>query len=429
MGMAEALRDAAPERERRTLPKLQDIARKIRDWEAGKWGVSERYQLLYCRATGKTEEDLFGPYLKARKATTQTAGTQAAWEKDEDDVERRRLLAALATLGVATVSPVADALQTIRGSVENSLHRDISLQMDEWDEKVAEYGYAYLSTSLDVLIGDLAADLVDLQSLKLRLPSADPQRSRWYRVNAGLSWLMAKSLGNTGQTRDARAWWMTAQHAADASGDVDLGLWIAGERLIRGLYERRPAAILLRQAATVFERSGGRPCAGLASVHNVRAQLLAMEGRGNEAISELRNAEEVFAQLPSSVTQDIGSTMSYGEDRIRFTAAWVHAHLGQRGPLDDATDRALAVLGNADPRSTTQVKLLQAAGHVQAGDVMAGVNHAMEIYERCPAEHRTVIMGRLAGGVWEAVPVERRKDPAIAPYRELLSTPGRKAIM
>jgi rhodanese-related sulfurtransferase len=205
-------------------------------------------------------------------------------------------------------------------------------------------------------------------------------------------------------------------------------MWIAGERLIRGLYERRPAPILLRQAAAVFERSGGRPCAGLASVHNARAQLLAMEGRGDEAIAEVRNAEEVFAQLPSSVTQDIGSTLCYGEDRIRFTAAWVHAHLGQLGPLDDATDRAITVLGDADLRSATQVRLLQAAGYVRAGDIKGGVSHAMENYDRCPTEHRTVIMSRLAGEVWDAVPVERRKDPAITAYRELLSASGRKAI-
>jgi transcriptional regulator with XRE-family HTH domain len=58
--MAEALRQAAPERERRRLPKLADLRRMIRGWEAGEHLPSERYRLLYAAALNITEAALFG---------------------------------------------------------------------------------------------------------------------------------------------------------------------------------------------------------------------------------------------------------------------------------------------------------------------------------------------------------------------------------
>ncbi|WP_345432044.1 hypothetical protein [Actinoallomurus vinaceus] len=430
-GMAEALRDAAPERERRTLPKLQDIARKIRNWEADTWGVSERYRLLYCRATGKTEDDLFGPYRKARKKKIRATETGAARGEDEDDVERRQLLQALATLGVATVSPISEALNTIQTHVEKSLGRDISAQMDDWDEAVAEYGYSYLATAPDRLIGELAADLVSVQALKQRIPAGDTQRARWFRVTAGLSLLMAKTLANTGHGRPARTWWTTAQHAADSSGDTDLSMWIAGERLIRGLYERRPAPVLLRQAATAAESSNGRACAGLLHIQTMRAQLFAVVGRADDAVVELRRAEDTFASLPATDTNDIASDWCYGEDRIRYSTAWVYAYLGQSAPLDVAADRAVQLLEDVDQlRSVTQVKLLQAAGYVRSGDVAAGIDRAISTYEQCPANQRTALVTELAGDVWNAIPIERRRGPAAEGYRELLVASGslRKAI-
>ncbi|MGH3392058.1 MAG: hypothetical protein ACRDOO_24555 [Actinomadura sp.] len=59
--LAEALRHAAPEPERRRLPKLADIRRMIRGWEAGEHLPSERYQLLYAAALNLTQAALFGP--------------------------------------------------------------------------------------------------------------------------------------------------------------------------------------------------------------------------------------------------------------------------------------------------------------------------------------------------------------------------------
>jgi hypothetical protein len=108
--MAEALRDSASERERARLPKLNDLMRMVRAWEADTNGLSERYQLLYCCALSMAEEELFGnesssqsqPDSPAASIDEVKAGSAGAtWEGDEDDVERRLMLQALAILGVS----------------------------------------------------------------------------------------------------------------------------------------------------------------------------------------------------------------------------------------------------------------------------------------------------------------------------------------
>ncbi len=57
--LAEAFRDHTPERDRRHLPKLRDLCRMIRGYEAGEHAPGPRYRLLYCAAFGVDEDWLF----------------------------------------------------------------------------------------------------------------------------------------------------------------------------------------------------------------------------------------------------------------------------------------------------------------------------------------------------------------------------------
>jgi transcriptional regulator with XRE-family HTH domain len=415
--MAIKLHEAAGQ----NYPPLKSLERQVRGWEAGDHYPDPEWRGAYSIAFGLSEAKLFGSSI--------SSGGGVSREEEEEDVERRRMLQALAALGVASVSPVAEAVQIIRGYVEKNLGRDPSSQMDEWEQTVSDHGYGYLSIPPAQLVGELAADLVSVHSFTPRIREGHPQYSRWCRVTGGLAWLMAKTLCNLGHIQESRTWWRTAQHAADASGDVDLSLWVSGERMIRGLYEQRPAAVLLRQAAEAAARQRKHPCGGLAHVRTLQAQVFALVGRADDAVQELGRAEAVFAQLPAEVTSDAGSTWCWGEDRLRYTEAWVHAHLGDTAQLDAATNRALELLEYTDPRSATQIKLVQAFGHVRAGDVTEGVRLASSTYEAWPAEQRTTIVGRLAGEVWNAVPVAQRRDPSVAAYRELVaSSSSRKEI-
>lgn len=343
-----------------------------------------------------------------------------AGETDEDEMQRRRLLAALATLGAAS-SPAVEALQSIRDGVDRTVGRDVSSHLGEWEETVAEYGYSYLIHPPHVLVRDLAADLVAVQ----RVAGYAPGRARpsWQRIIGGLAALMAKTLCNLGQSRVAREWWATAQHAADASGDRDLSLWVRGEQLVHGLYEGRPPVILLRKADRSVAGDGGM-LRGMLHVRSVRAQLLAIEGAPGAAAAELAACEEIFGRLPSAITSEVRSVAGWAEDRLRYTEAWVHAHTGDRDRLDAAVARGLQVLPTSEPRIRVQLNLLRAAGHVRAGDTTEGVRHAHAAYEAQPAEHRTVMVRSLARQVVDAVPPPRRAEPVVTAYAELLASGG-----
>ncbi len=361
----------------------------------------------------------------AGRASSVDCGRVHGSDLDEDDeMQRRRLLQALATLGAAS-SPAVEAIEHIRDGVDRSIGRDESSLLDEWEETVAEYGYSYILLPPHLLLRDLAADLVAVQRITGRHAG---ERLPWYRVTGGLAALMAKTLCNLQQPRLARDWWVTAQHAADASRDLDLGLWIRGEQLVHGLYEGRPTAILLRKADRAVGGAPNTVCRGLLHVRTVRAQLLAMEGASGEAAAELRECEEIFNRLPASVTGEVRSIAGWAEDRLRYTEAWVHAHAGDRARLDPAVSRAREILPADDPRVGVQLDLLRAAGHVRAGDTTEGVRHAHAVYEAQPDEHRTVMVTSLARQVADAVPAASRTQPVVAGYRELLASGERRAI-
>src|SRR5690606_32964430 len=145
--------------------------------------------------------------------------------------------------------------------------------------------YSYVLEPPQALLQDLATDLVTLQLVTGRRAGGQMPPA-WCRVIGGLAALMAKTLCNLGQSRVAREWWATAQHAADASGDRDLSLWVRGEQLVHGLYEGRPPVILLRKADRTVAGDGGM-LRGMLHVRSVRAQLLAIEGAPGAAAAEL----------------------------------------------------------------------------------------------------------------------------------------------
>ncbi len=386
----------------------ESLTRQIRDWEAGKHFPRD-WTTAYATAFGVDEDRLFS-----------TRGLVQSLSED-DEMERRKLLQALTVLGV-TSSPLLEALQNIRDSVDRTVGRDEDGHLDEWEDTVAEYGYSYLVLPPQRLFTDLAADLVTVQQIMSRGDGGDRLFPSWARVTSGLAALMAKTLCNLGQPRQARRWWVTAQQAADTSRDADLSLWTTGERLVHGLYERRPTPVLLRKASAITERASDTPCRGLAHIRTVRAQLLALDGQAAAATAELRRSGEVFGRLPTSVTNDTRSIAGWGEDRLRYTEAWVYAHLGQRDRLDRAVSRAHEVLPSTNHRVRAQVSLLQALGHVHSGDVTVGVRQAQAVYEGHPAEQLTTMVTSLADQVLAAVLVQSRREPAVATYRELITS-------
>lgn len=392
-----------------TLPSLR---RQILDWEAGKHFPRD-WATAYADSFGTSRQRLF-----SEESSPTTSGGDEA-----DEMERRRLLQALAALGVS-ITPAAHALDQIRAGVDRTFGND---DLDTWEQTVAEYGYQYIRQPPAQLIADLATDVVTVQQIA-KTQTESSRYPGWSRVASGLSVCLAKTLSNIGQTRLARDWWGTALRAAKTSGDRELALWIAGERTIRGLYEDRPLPILLKEADAALADAPAAVTRGRMSVLAGRAQVLAALG-SPAAAQAMRDHLDAFEAWPANQHGDIASDLDYGEDRPRYVQAWMHAHAGNAEECSEAVAQAKRLYARVDARSHAQVELIEALGRVRAGDISEGIRHAATVYSAHPAEHRTVLVHRLATNVLDAVPPSRRELDAVNDYRALVSAgPGRSLM-
>ncbi|WP_460306619.1 hypothetical protein [Actinocorallia aurea] len=335
-------------------------------------------------------------------------------------MERRHLLQSLAALG-AVSSPALDALADIQASLDRAVGGGPEAHLDDWEENVAEYGYTVLTTPPHELIPQLARDLVTVRTTMSRAAKETPAWRGWCRIVGGLSMVLAKALSSAQRGREARTWWTTAQQAADSSGDVGLSLWVSGEQLIHGLYERRPTPILLRRADALVERVGESDHRGYVTVLAARAQLHALSGPGHEAdaAEAIERTASLFARLPTSITSERRSIVGWGEERLRYAETFVAAHLGDLDRLDSAAARTLTLIPLDQTRFRTQLKLLHGFGLVRGGDLRRGIDCATAAVEADPGARDSLMSAAIAGDILRELPAS--PTPEIAGYRELVA--------
>jgi transcriptional regulator with XRE-family HTH domain len=360
------------------------------------------------------------PSQVARSAASTLAGISS--EEDQEEMERRRLLQSLAVLGISA-SPLSHALETVRTAFGRTVGYDGRNHLDDWEETIIEYGYSYLSTPPVNLIPDLATDLVTVRSIMRRISDRDSTEYRsWCRVGGALSALMAKSLSNLSQSRNSREWWRMAQHLADASGDLNLGLLVRGEHIIHGLYENRPIQTLMRQVQSASEFASDYPCVGLVDLSGARAQVSVLAGDYRSAEEDLYRTEEILGRITSSVAVGgTGLVMLWGEAEFRYTEAWVYSHMGEEAKTDRAAGQALSLYSASDIRSPVQIKLMQAFTRIRRGDITEGIQHAQAVYEPL-AFGRTTMVDALARQVLSSTPVEAQRRSDVAEYRTLVAS-------
>ena len=341
--------------------------------------------------------------------------------REEEDVERRRLLESLAVLGIAAAaSPAAAALESIRTSVHDAFTApDADVQF--WEERVVEYGYSYLTDPPHQFVTELAGDLVAIRLIVGRMKPTAPAYRDWCTVAGMLACSMAKSLSNLGHAREAGKWWRTAQSASDASDNLDAQLWVRSQRVIHGLYEKRSPHLLLKQSAEAIQMAKGHACHGLASSSMSRAQALVLAGNNTAAQRELSHAEEVFSRLPDEIRENPDSVHGYSEDRLRYTETWVYAYSGEVARADRAAEQAKRLYPVTDTRTPLQIELMQAFARTKAGDTTEGLQMAHARLEALPLAQRTTMIGDLAGRVLQPIPAAELQRADVGAYRELLA--------
>lgn len=342
------------------------------------------------------------------------------------DETRRRLLMSLGVLSAGAAAVPAAVLEPIRQAFGNSLPEPAyDHSVEDWEEIAGEYAHAFMTTAPSQILPDLAADVITLQHLIAT--SRDPGVKRALcRPGGLLALLTAKAISNLGDEREARHWWHTARHTADATGDTDLRVLVRGEEAVTGLYEHRPSRLLEKRIDEALAISKEEARTGAAQALGARAQMYAIMGRTTAAEEALHQVESTYERLPDAATAD-SSTFGWPQVRLHHTASFVHTRLGNLPEATSAQDQALELYPASLPRHRALIQLHRAECLVRTGNVTDGIGHATNVLDGLPRHTRTMMVLDVAAAILDGVPPEERGRSPVREYQELLALPSAPA--
>ncbi|MBB4705173.1 helix-turn-helix domain-containing protein [Sphaerisporangium siamense] len=329
-----------------------------------------------------------------------------------DDMERRHLFQ-LATLGLLAQAPIFGAGEPIRQLLEQSLQTSEGHTIDDWEAVCAHHLYAVNNQPPAKVRDDL---LVDLLAVQRSLANATPaQAGELHRITAWLSCLQGNLLTRLGEYGAARRWWTTARHAADASPDRDMQVWVRGSEAVFGLYTPRATESILLLSRKAQQLAGERVTPGLIGAVCAEAQALAVSGHREKALERLNRLHELAGR--SVNRQEFG----WNPGSMWFTTSWVHSFSGTSEAAREARDRAASSMGYQDQAN---VRLHEAIHLSNEGGHNEGLQLAAQVIATLEPTYLTHMILHTARMVLDTVPIEKRADlPALGDYRSALDAP------
>ncbi|MFC4585463.1 helix-turn-helix domain-containing protein [Sphaerisporangium corydalis] len=347
-----------------------------------------------------------------------SADTAFQWDSDGMDRLRRRLLGGIATVGASAALPPIEELEHLRSVVDRAVGRP---GIAEWEETAWEYAHAVFSPAISDVIRDLSVDILAIQHSMTSVPSAEI--SRWLRVNAQVTMLMAYALGCAGHSRESHHWWGSAQRAAEQTGDHDLLALMYAREAVQALHERRPLPLVLSRTTRALDLTQGRACVATGSALGARAHVYALMGHAADAYADLDEQARIFQRLPERITSDRLLVEGWPETRVLYSRSLVYTLTGH-SDVDAAQRQAMDAYPSETSRQRTQVELHCAYSEVQRGHIDSGLTHARTVLDRMPPDHINSFMLHNAAAIATAVPAMESTRPTVIEYRKLFALPG-----
>jgi transcriptional regulator with XRE-family HTH domain len=408
-------------------------ASRVSKWERGEEEPGRRYLVPLCRVfdtdpitlglvdgvtvPAEPEPAAPPPVVQAPTLLTSRADTE---EETAVNLNRRSVIRGLA-LGIGAAMPptVAEAVSGLRRQLDVTLSATTisDSTVDHWESVADGYGRAYRTSPPVAFLVNVAQDIAELRMLAdQRLPTA--QRRGLCHATARMAGLLATTLINLCDHREARGWFNSAQLAADESEDPALRAWVHVRHAVSALYWDDPQCALdqATQAARIARHA---PCVAGAWAPAVQARAYARLGRAEPARAALGRAEDAFPVLESQPREQ----HAYG-----YTAAQLHFYrsntLTEIGDTTDAYQAQATALGHYGPDAyldPTLVRLDRAFCLVQDGEVDEASRFASRVLTELPAEHRSPIVIDRARQLTTAIPAARRNMPAVREFHEVLA--------
>ncbi|RCG22458.1 XRE family transcriptional regulator [Sphaerisporangium album] len=328
-----------------------------------------------------------------------------------DDMERRHLFQ-LAGWGLLAQSPIFSTGEHVRQMIEQALGTADDFAADDWESRCTNHMYAILNQPPAVVRDNLYVDLTNVQQ-KLKL-SAPDKAADLQRIIAWLSVMYANVSMRLGDYGSAHRWLTTARHAADASKDLDMQVWVRGTAAVFALYSPLPITNTLTLARKAQSLASDRATPGLLRAVAAEAQALAVMKRQREAEDRLHQLLELAGQAAAA------EEFSWTDDAVWFTASWVYSYGAEVEKAQEARDKVLACA----PRyqSTVNVLLHEALCVGMSGGYNEALNIATAVMSDLDPAYRTYIMLHTARLVLNTVPLDKRRTlPALGDYREVIN--------
>ncbi len=378
-------------------------------------------QLPSLRVAARLDELLEADGALVRAADAGRAAQRAVpvwWADDlgDDDVNRRELL------GAMVAGPLALHLEQIRRHLDGvaggpAVERDA----DEWEWVAAEYGRRVDGLPPAMYLPHLLADASEVTARVVS--SSGNVRVRLTRSAARIGALTAIGLAALGDELTAARWWRTAARVAGEPGDGELVALVLGKHADQSIL--RPSARVLALADEALA-AGGASCAGAASAHAARAQVLAGMGRRADALGALADYKRTRDGLPDGDVETASNEWRHDGRRALAVEAWVLTKVGDLAAALAAQDAYQVHSGDAGGRA--RVELLRAETLIRAGDVDGGAGHCVAVLKALPSEWRqtrgVVVRAHAAIG---AVPAQLGSRASVRDAREVLALPAGKS--
>ncbi|MGV9883030.1 helix-turn-helix domain-containing protein [Streptomyces sp. NPDC003006] len=320
----------------------------------------------------------------------------------------------------APVDLIDGRIEAARRSMDRTLALGsvTAAQMDLLDERILDVRRQYLYAPPAKMLTELLDELEEVKNLAVdRQPAA--VQVRLSEMTAVLATLVADALMKLGRLSPSRAWYDTAQSAADDSGNIELRARVRAQRaMLPYYYGPLEGAVTLGREARLLSR--GRQTATAAFATAAEARALARQGNAAAAETAIAAAQRLYDRCDPGDQDD---AFSFPERRMLLYLSGAFTALGRSSQARRVQEEALAMYPartGIDP-ALLQLKAAICLAHDRSPAEACQL--AGTTYLRVPAGHRTHILEERARDVLEVLPPGIRRGRAARELTEILALP------
>ncbi|TDD66784.1 helix-turn-helix domain-containing protein [Actinomadura rubrisoli] len=351
------------------------------------------------------------PFLASEEAAEEATVEGDNPGETDADVRRRQVIRMLTTLGISgAVSGTSESVRQLLAQLLDSESRDL----DAWHLTISDHLYALRTRPAASAREGLVIDLLAIEQ-QLRIASAS-KSIELQRVIAALSMIHANVLTRLGEHGESIHWSRTANAAADASGDLELGLLTRAMEASLGLYGQRDPVTVLQLTINAQQNSGKALSIGRARIDLAHTKALSMLGRHEEA---KRCLQPLLTSAPPPANTGIMPTLHRNHQAVWFAESWVRSYAGEEAHADHARDQVLST--NPSHEYYAKVRLHEALCATVNGAIGRGIGRAIEIFDELPPAHRTQMIIETGEEILRAVPLDLRGRPVVRDLRAIMN--------